>query len=275
MDSHMYYILKKQAALARINCIKTQMEVGSGHLGGAFSAMEIMTYLFFKEMDFDVNNPLREERDIFILSKGHSSIGYYSLLAQRGFFPLEELKTFRKLNSRLQGHSHIDAAPGIEASTGSLGQGLSFGIGIALGYIKKGIKNKVYVMVGDGELNEGQNWEAIMLLGRLKLDNLLLIIDNNKIQLDGTVEEIIPLDSLTDKTSSFRLKPIEIDGHDYSQIDMALEKFNKGEINVIIANTIKGKGVSFMENSVSWHSQKCTNEEAEAAVYEIEKSVVI
>ena len=275
MDTRVYGLLKKEAALARINCVRTQKEAGSGHLGGAFSAMELIVYLFFREMDIDVNDPLREKRDIFILSKGHASIGYYSVLAQRGFFPLEELKTYRNLNSRLQGHSHIDSAPGIEFSSGSLGQGLSFGIGIALGYIKKGITNKVYVMVGDGELNEGQVWEAIMLFGRLKLNNLLLIIDNNKIQLDGMVDDIIPLESLVDKMKSFRLKPAEIEGHDYNQIDSAFEKFNKGEINVIIANTVKGKGVSFMENSVPWHSQKCDDSEAEAAIREIEKSVVI
>lgn len=262
--------LKRLAINIRRHCIKTQKLVGSGHLGGAFSAVEIMTYLYFYKMNIDPKFPLKEDRDIFILSKGHASIGYYSVLAERGFFQVEELKTYRKINSRLQGHTHIDDAPGIECTTGSLGQGLSYGIGLALGYKKKGKNNKVYVMLGDGELEEGQIWEAAMLQGNIKLDNLITIIDYNKLQLDDTCTNVVGNFNLEEKFKAFGFNVINIDGHNFQQIDAAFSSLKLNEANVIIANTVKGKGISFMENEVIWHAQKVNDLEYEKALKELE-----
>lgn len=261
--------LKKLAITIRKDSIETQKEVGSGHLGGAFSAMDIMTYLYFYKMNIDVKEPLKEERDIFILSKGHASLGYYCVLARKGFFEVEELKTYRRLNSRLQGHTHIDSAPGIECSTGSLGQGLSFGIGLALGFKKKGLNNKVYVMLGDGEMEEGQVWEALMLQGRLKLDNLIPIIDFNKIQLDDFVKNVTNFSNLSEKIKTFGFNVLDIDGHDFEAIDNAFNSIKKDEANIVVANTVKGKGVSFMENSIAWHSKKVNAEEYEKSMAEL------
>lgn len=266
-----YKKLEKVAISLRRESIEVQRIAGSGHLGGAFSAMEILTYLYFYKMNIDVLNPWKEDRDIFILSKGHASIGYYAALAERGFFSKEELKTYRKINSRLQGHSHIDSAPGIECSTGSLGQGLSFGIGVALGLKRKGIDSKVYVMLGDGELQEGQVWEALMLQSKLKLDNLITIIDFNGIQLDDYVENIIPMNNLSERVKSFGFNTMDIDGNDFKDIHKALSCLKEGEANLIIAHTVKGKGISFMENSVAWHSKKADAEEYKKAMEELEE----
>lgn len=266
-----YKKLEKVAISLRRESIEVQRIAGSGHLGGAFSAMEILTYLYFYKMNIDVLNPLKEDRDIFILSKGHASIGYYAALAERGFFPKEELKTYRKINSRLQGHSHIDSAPGIECSTGSLGQGLSFGIGLALGLKKKGINSKVYVMLGDGELQEGQVWEALMLQSKLKLNNLITIIDFNGIQLDDYVENIIPMNNLSERIKSFGFNTIDIDGNDFKDIHKAFSCLKEREANLIVAHTVKGKGISFMENSVAWHSKKADGEEYKKAMEELEE----
>lgn len=266
-----YKELEKIAISLRRQCIEVQKIAGSGHLGGAFSAIEILTYLYFYKMNIDVLNPWKEDRDIFILSKGHASIGYYAALAERGFFPKEELKTYRKINSRLQGHSHIDSAPGIECSTGSLGQGLSFGIGLALGLKKKGINSKVYVMLGDGELQEGQVWEALMLQSKLKLDNLIAIIDFNGIQLDDYVENILPMNNLSERVKSFGFNTIDIDGNDFKDIHKAFSCLKQGEANLIVAHTVKGKGISFMENSVAWHSKKADGEEYKKAMEELEE----
>lgn len=261
--------LKKLGVQVRKDCIEIQRIAKSGHLGGAFSAVEIILYLYFKEMKIDVQNPWKEDRDIFILSKGHASIGYYSILARRGFFPLEELKTYRKINSRLQGHTHIYDAPGIECSTGSLGQGLSFGIGLALGYKKKGLKNKVYVMLGDGELEEGQLWEALLLQGKLKLDNLITIIDNNKLQLDDFVDNVLELNNISERIKPFGFNTIDIDGNDFDEIDKAFSKLMPNAANIIVAHTVKGKGVSFMENSIPWHAKKVNDEEYIKALEEL------
>ena len=255
----------------RKDCLEIQQIAGSGHLGGAFSAMEIMVYLYFKRMRIDCANCLRAGRDIFILSKGHASIGYYSVLARRGFFPVEELKTYRKIDSRLQGHTHIDDAPGIECSTGSLGQGLSFALGIALGYQKKQLDGMVYVMLGDGELEEGQVWEALLLQSHLQLKNLTIIVDNNKLQLDDFVDQVTNFSNLAEKFQAFGYHVQEIDGHDFQQIDKAFTELDRDRGNIIIANTVKGKGISFMENSIAWHSQKCTAGEYQAAMTELAK----
>lgn len=269
MDREKIISLKKTALNVRRDCIETQRCVGSGHLGGALSAVEMMVYLYFERMHIDPCNPLNVNRDIFILSKGHASIGYYSVLARRGFFPLDELKTYRRINSRLQGHSHIDDAPGIECSTGSLGQGLSFGLGLALGFKRKGLNNKVYVMLGDGEMEEGQVWEALMLQGHLKLNNLIAIIDNNKLQLDDFTCNITYAAGLKESLKSFGYNAIEINGHDFEEIDNAFSMLDPQRANVIISDTIKGKGISFMENSIPWHSKKMNDDEYKAAMDEL------
>ena len=267
--------LKQMAIQIRKDCIETQREVGSGHLGGSFSAMESMIYLYFHKMNIDIKSPKKEDRDYFILSKGHASLGYYCVLARVGFFPVEELNTYRKINSRLQGHSHIDSAPGIECSTGSLGQGLSFGIGIALGLKKKGLNGKVYVMLGDGELEEGQVWEALMLLGHLKLDNVIPIIDYNKLQLDDSVENVCSLNNISERIRPFGFTVLDINGHDFEEIDDAFEGIKEGEATAIVLHTVKGKGVSFMENSVPWHSKKVNDEEYIIAMEELKLQEVL
>jgi transketolase len=274
VDANRFKELKQIAIDVRRDCIKTQKLTGSGHLGGAFSALEMMVYLYFEKMNINVSEPVMTERDIFILSKGHASVGYYSVLARKGFFPLEELKTYRQINSRLQGHSHIDSAPGIECSTGSLGQGLSFGIGLALGFKKKGLKNTVYVMLGDGELEEGQIWEAFLLQEHLKLDNLIIIIDNNKLQLDDITENVIGLTNLKDKMLAFNFNVMDINGNDFEEIDRAFSNIKKGTANLIICNTIKGKGISFMENSVIWHAKKVDGQEYETSLKELDEQEV-
>jgi transketolase len=261
---------KRIAIETRRDCINVQKSVKSGHLGGAFSAIEIMVYLYFEKMNIDIDDPLKDDRDIFILSKGHASIGLYSVLARRGYFSIDELMSYRKINSRLQGHSHIDDAPGIEASTGSLGQGMSFGLGLALGYTKQKKKNKIYVMVGDGELEEGQNWEAILLQKHLNLNNLIIIIDNNKLQLDDSCINVIGLDNLEGKFKGFGYNVISIDGNNFEEIEKAFESFSEDKPNVIISNTVKGKGISFMENKVQWHAQKVNEEEYLIALKELE-----
>jgi transketolase len=269
LDKDKIDYLKKIAIEIRRDSIDVLKTAGSGHLGGSLSAVELMVYLYFHKMNVDPKEPYKSDRDIFILSKGHASIGYYCVLARRGFFSYDELKTYRKINSRLQGHPHIDDVPGIECSSGSLGQGLSFGIGIALGYKKKGLTSNVYVMVGDGELEEGQIWEALMLQSYLKLDNLIIIIDNNKLQLDDFTENITGINNLKKKFESFDFNVSEINGNDFESIDNAFSNLRNDKPNIIIANTVKGKGISFMENKIEWHSKKIDDEEYEKAIEEL------
>lgn len=269
MDINTIKKLKRLSVSVRRDCIETQIKAGSGHLGGAFSAVEIMTYLYFYKMNVNPGEPLMEGRDIFILSKGHASIGYYSVLARKGFFPVEELQTYRQINSRLQGHTHIDDAPGIECTTGSLGQGLSFGIGLALGYKKKKLEGKIYVMLGDGELEEGQIWEAVLLQAYLKLDNLIIVVDKNNIQLDDFTENIIGLNGLKDKFQAFGYDAVVIDGHNFESIDQGFNRRKGEKPLMIIANTIKGKGISFMENNIDWHAKKLSPEEYKMAMEEL------
>lgn len=261
--------LQRLAIMMRRDCLEMQQIAGSGHLGGAFSAMEMLIYLYFRKMKIDCTNYLKEGRDIFILSKGHCSIGYYSVLARRGFFTVEELKTYRQIGSRLQGHPHMDNAPGIECSGGALGQGLSFALGLALGYKKNKWDGMVYVMVGDGEIQEGQVWEALLLQGYLKLTNLVIIVDNNKLQLDNFVDQVVDFSNLLEKLQAFGYHVEEIDGHDFSQIDNAFMALSSDRGNVIIANTVKGKGISFMEHSIAWHSKKASEVEYQAALLEL------
>lgn len=269
MDKNKLRELKQIAINIRKDCLDMQMEAKSGHLGGAFSAVEVMIYLYFELMNINPSNPYKEDRDIFIISKGHASLSYYSILARRGFFPVDELATYRKINTRLQGHTHIDSVPGVECSTGSLGQGLSFGIGIGLGYKKKGIKNKVYIMLGDGEIQEGQIWEAFMLNGSLQLDNVIPIIDNNKMQLSDYSTNIVGQWKINEKLKAFNYNVVEIDGHDFEDIEQGFNSMKSDCANVIVANTVKGKGVSFMEDRIKWHSKKMDQEEYHKALQEI------
>ncbi len=264
--------LKKTALQVRLDCINIQRLVGSGHLGGA--ALRRGDYWFiciFTGCALTRRILGDRERDIFILSKGHASLGYYSVLARRGFFPVEELKTYRRINSRLQGHTQMDSAPGIECSSGSLGQGLSFGLGMALGYKKQGRPNQVYVMVGDGELQEGQIWEAVILQSRLRLDNLILIIDQNHLQLDDYVQNVAGDENYLERFRAFGFHAIGVDGHDFRAIDRAFQELQPGRANVIVADTVKGKGISFMENEIPWHAKKLSAEEYEAALTELKK----
>ena len=269
MDESKLTQLKKTALQVRMDCLHIQKMVGSGHLGGSFSAVELLVYLYFARMRIDPRHPFTEERDIFILSKGHASLGYYSVLARRGFFPVDELKTYRRINSRLQGHPKMDSAPGIESSSGSLGQGLSFGLGMALGYKKLGRSNLVYVLVGDGELQEGQIWEAVILQSRLQLDNLILIIDQNHLQLDDYVRDVAGEENYLERFCAFGFNTIPLNGHDFIGIDQAFGKIHPNQANVLVADTIKGKGISFMENNVVWHAKKLSTDEYELALTEL------
>lgn len=269
MEKDKVNYLKRIAMNIRKDSLNVLRLAGSGHIGGSLSAVEMMVYLYFYKMNVDPMDPYKNDRDIFILSKGHASIGYYCILARKGFMAYDELKTYRKINSRLQGHPHIDDVPGIECSSGSLGQGLSFGIGIALGYKKKGLTSSVYVMVGDGELEEGQIWEALILQSYLKLDNLIIIIDNNKLQLDDFTENIAGINNLKKKFESFDFNVSEINGNDFESIDNTFSNLRNDKPNIIIANTVKGKGISFMENKIEWHSKKIDDEEYEKAIEEL------
>lgn len=269
MEKDKVNYLKCIAMNIRKDSLNVLRLAGSGHIGGSLSAVEMMVYLYFYKMNVDPMDPYKNDRDIFILSKGHASIGYYCILARKGFMTYDELKTYRKINSRLQGHPHIDDVPGIEYSSGSLGQGLSFGIGIAIGYKKKGLTSSFYVMVGDGELEEGQIWEALILQSYLKLDNLIIIIDNNKLQLDDFTENITGINNLKKKFESFDFNVSEINGNDFESIDNAFSNLRNDKPNIIIANTVKGKGISFMENKIEWHSKKIDDEEYEKAIEEL------
>jgi transketolase len=236
--------------------LETVAEAGSGHPGGSLSAVELLVTLFFHKMKHDPKNPKWEDRDRFILSKGHASPLLFSILAQAGYFPVEELKTFRKINSRLQGHVDFNT-PGAEYSGGSLGIGLSVSIGIALAAKLDNKKFRTYVLLGDGELQEGQVWEAALTAPKYGLDNLTAIVDRNGVQQDGVTEEIMPLEPLAAKWKAFNWNVIQIDGYNFEQIINALEKA-ENTINrptVIIAHTVKGKGVSFMEWSHEWHGK--------------------
>lgn len=263
--------LNNLAVTVRRDIIEMIYGANSGHPGGSLSATDLVTALYFNVMNHDPKNPLWEDRDRFILSKGHACPVLYSCMARTGYFPLEELKTLRKIDSRIQGHPEVRKLPGIEASTGSLGQGLSIGIGLALGAKQQGKNYRTYVLMGDGEINEGQVWESALYCGTKGVDNLVAIIDCNKQQLDGWVKDIMPLDPLNDKWKSFGWEVIEIDGHDMNQILDAFQKAEtvKGKPTVIIASTIKGKGVSFMENNLEFHGAAPTKDQYEQAMKEL------
>jgi transketolase len=246
-------------------------KAGSGHPGGSLSAAEIITALFLKVLRHDPANPRWAERDRFILSKGHAAPILYAALAERGYFPVEELATLRILGSCLQGHCDTTATRGVEMSSGSLGQGLSFGIGVALAGRLDARDYRVYVLLGDGECDEGQVWEAAMASAHFKLDNLVAIVDHNELQIDGWNRDIMNLEPLAEKWKAFGWHTIEVNGHDLSQLITAFDEAKrvKGKPTVIIAHTIKGKGVSFMENNVDFHGKAPTLVEMEKALEEL------
>jgi len=266
--------LKEIARKIRVDIIKMTNSAGSGHPGGSMSAAEIFTVLYFNILNHRPENPEWEDRDVFILSKGNCCPGLYSAMARSGYFPVEELMTLRKLGSRLQGHPHSLALPGLEASTGSLGQGLSIAIGCALASKLNKKNNRVYCLMGDGEQQEGQIWEAAMSAAHYKLDNLCGIVDRNRLQIDGFCKEVMDTEPLEKKWESFGWHVINVDGHDISALINALEetKTIKGKPTVIIADTIKGKGVSFMENVAIWHGQAPNNEETKKALNDLGES---
>ncbi len=264
--------LVKEAVTVRRDIVEMIAHANSGHPGGSLSATELVTALYFNVLNHDPKNPHWEDRDRFILSKGHACPVLYSCMARTGYFPIEELKTFRAINSRIQGHPEVRKLPGIEASTGSLGQGLSIGIGLALGAKLQGKNYRTYVLTGDGELDEGQIWESALCAGHKGLDNLVAIVDSNKFQLDGAIKDIMPLASLPDKWNAFGWNVIEIeDGNNMKQVVEAFEKAEtvKGKPTVIIANTIKGKGVSYMENNNEFHGAAPTPEQLAQALKEL------
>ncbi|MFC1562912.1 transketolase [candidate division KSB1 bacterium] len=264
--------LKGIAKDVRINIIKMLTEAGSGHPGGALSAADILTVLYFHKMKHDPKNPKWDERDRFILSKGHGVPAQYVVLAKSGYFLEEELMSLRKINSRLQGHPDRMKLPGLEASTGSLGQGLSIAIGMAIAGKMDKKNYRIYCMIGDGESQAGQIWEAGMCAVKYKLDNLTAILDYNKIQLDDRVNIIMDIEPIKDKWLSFGWDVLEIDGHNIAQIINAFDEVEKvkGKPSIIIANTIKGKGVSFMEDEVGWHGKAPSKEQADQAIKELE-----
>jgi len=264
--------LERMAKRLRRHVITMIATAGSGHPGGSLSAADIVTSLYFKIMRHDPKNPQWPDRDRFILSKGHAAPILYAALAECGYFPINELSTLRKLDSRLQGHTDRLLTPGVEMSSGSLGQGLSFGIGIALASKLDARDYQVYVLLGDGECDEGQIWEAAMAAAHYKIDNLTAIVDYNEIQLAGRTCDIMNLEPLADKWRSFNWHVLDINGHDINQILQATKKAKeiKQRPTVIIAHTIKGKGVSFMENNVDFHGKAPTPEETERALKELE-----
>lgn len=268
--------LKTLAAECRVDIIKMLELAGSGHPGGSLSAIDIITTLFFHEMRMDPRNPAWEERDRFVLSKGHAVPALYAVLAKKGAIAKEDLWTLRKINSKIQGHPDRVMLPVVEASTGSLGQGLSIAQGIALALKLQNKDSRVYCLIGDGESQEGQIWETVMSAPKFKLDNLVAILDNNNGQIDGKVEDVMNLNPIGDKWRSFRWNVVEIDGHNIEAIISALDnaRKHKGAPTAIIARTVKGKGVSFMENNIDWHGKSPTAEESKKAIEELSKQGV-
>ncbi|MCB7306203.1 transketolase [Bariatricus massiliensis] len=265
--------LMKTANEVRKDIVTAVYSAKSGHPGGSLSAADIYTYLFFEEMNVDPAEPKKADRDRFVLSKGHTAPGYYSALAERGFFPVEDLKTLRHVGSYLQGHPDMKHIPGVDMSSGSLGQGVSAAVGMAISAKLSGDDYRVYTLVGDGEIQEGQVWEAAMLAGFQKLDNLVFIIDNNNLQIDGPIDEVNSPYPIDKKFEAFNFHVINIDGHNFDEIDAAFKeaKATKGMPTAIIAKTVKGKGVSFMENQAGWHGKAPSEEEYKTAMADLEK----
>lgn len=263
--------LCKTACKVRMGAVEAVFCAKSGHPGGSLSAADILTYLYFAEMNVDPKNPKMETRDRFVLSKGHVAPGLYSTLAHKGFFPVEELKNLRKIGSFLQGHPDMKKTPGVDMSTGSLGQGISAACGMAKAAKIKGESHRVYALLGDGEIQEGQVWEAAMFAAHYKLDNICFIVDNNGLQIDGNVADVMSPYPIDEKFEAFGFHAINVDGHDFDQLEKAFNeaKTVTGKPTVIIAKTVKGKDVSFMENQASWHGSAPNAEQFETAMTEL------
>ena len=266
--------LMKTANEVRKGIVTAVHSAKSGHPGGSLSAADIYTYLYFEELNIDPKDPKKADRDRFVLSKGHTAPGYYSTLAHRGFFPVEDLTTLRKVGSYLQGHPDMKHIPGVDMSSGSLGQGISAAVGMAISAKLSNDDYRVYTLLGDGEIQEGQVWEASMLAGHRKLDNLVVIVDNNNLQIDGKITDVNSPYPIDKKFEAFNFHVINIDGNDFDQIDAAFKEARqtKGMPTAIIAKTIKGKGVSFMENQAGWHGKAPNDEQYAQAMEELEKA---
>ena len=264
--------LMATACKVRMNALRGVHAAKAGHPGGSLSAADMFTYLYFKEMNIDPANPKWEDRDRFVLSKGHTAPGLYAALALRGFFPVEDMDSLRQIGSHLQGHPNMNETPGVDMSTGSLGQGISAAAGMALAakYLKKDCR--VYTLLGDGEIQEGQVWEAMMFAAHYKLDNLCVIVDNNGLQIDGKVADVMSPYPIPEKLAAFGFEVVEIDGHDFDQIEAAFEKAKatKGKPFGIVMKTTKGKDVSFMENNAGWHGKAPNDDEYAQAMSELQ-----
>ena len=267
--------LQATACKVRMGVIEGTHGAKAGHPGGSLSAADMFTYLYFKELNIDPKDPKNENRDRFVLSKGHTAPGLYSALANRGFFPVEDLPTLRHIDSYLQGHPNMNTVPGVDMSTGSLGQGISVAAGMALGAKHQNKSYRVYTLLGDGEIQEGQVWEACMLAAHYKLDNLCVIVDNNGLQIDGPVDKVMSPYPIDEKLKAFGFHVEVIDGHDYNQIEAALNtaKTVKGQPTAIVMKTTKGKGVSFMEGQASWHGKAPNDEEYAIAMNELKAAL--
>ncbi len=263
--------LKKVANEVRKGIVTGVHAAKSGHPGGSLGAADIMTYLYFEEMNVDPADPRKADRDRFVLSKGHCAPGLYAVLAERGFFPKEDLETLRHIGSHLQGHPNMNTVPGIDMSTGSLGQGISTAVGMAKGAKYLGKDVNVYCLLGDGEIEEGEVWEAFLFAAKYKLDNLCVIIDLNGLQIDGPTSEVMPTDPVDAKMRDFGFHTVTIDGHDFAQIEDAFQYFHTqtGAPTAVLMNTTKGKGVSYMENQVGWHGKAPNDEEYKIAMDEL------
>ncbi len=265
-------MLKEQAKEIRKDIVKMIGQANSGHPGGSLSAADIVTYLYFEEMNIDPKNPKWEDRDRFVLSKGHAAPVLYAALAHKGFFPVEELATLRKIGSHLQGHPDMNKVPGVDMSTGSLGTGISAAVGMALACKMDQKANYVYSVLGDGEIQEGQVWEAAMAAAHYKLDNLIAFVDNHTLQIDGNIDDVMSPNPIDEKFRAFGWHVQVIDGHDFAQIAAAVKaaKEVKGQPSMIVAKTVKGKGVSYMENQAGWHGSAPNEEQVAQALTDLD-----
>lgn len=266
--------LQKKAVEVRKGIIQAVHAAKAGHPGGSLSAADVFTYLYFEEMNIDPKDPKKADRDRFVLSKGHTAPGLYSALANRGYFPVEDLLTLRHTGSHLQGHPCVQHTPGVDAASGSLGQGISVAVGMALSAKISNDSYRVYTLLGDGEIQEGQVWEAAMFAGHRKLDNLCVIVDNNGLQIDGPIDQVCSPYPIDEKWSAFNFHVITIDGNDMAQVRSAFAeaRATKGQPTAIVMKTVKGKGVSYMEHQVGWHGKAPNDEEYAAAMEELKKA---
>ena len=267
--------LQITACKVRMGVIESTHGAKAGHPGGSLSAADVFTYLYFKELNIDPKNPKWDGRDRFVLSKGHTAPGLYSALANRGFFPVEDLKTLRHIDSYLQGHPNMNTVPGVDMSTGSLGQGISAAVGMAIAAKYQGKTNRVYALLGDGEIQEGQVWEACMAASHYKLDNLCIVVDNNGLQIDGAVKDVMSPYPIVGKLEAFGFKVEAVDGHDFDALEKAFAnaRETKGAPYAIVMTTTKGKGVSYMENQAGWHGKAPNDAELEQGMNELKAAL--